>query len=173
MALIGARARPCCPYWVCLGLNFGARCPHTGPSACSWFPPELPRLGTFGGGAGFITQAVPLCDANILAHARLRNWQPFTALCGEANLRHAQDCMEKVVDIGEPMHQKAKTERAHAAKGPPLKHNLPFVRGGFRMEPSFRRIFHSLLCYVTAKQGIAWRRPPQASRLVRDPFPHG
>ena len=27
LALMGVRAKPCCPHWACLGPNFGARCP--------------------------------------------------------------------------------------------------------------------------------------------------
>ena len=39
----GVRVKPCCPHWACLGLNFGARCPHTGPScACV---PKLSHVG--------------------------------------------------------------------------------------------------------------------------------
>ena len=32
LALMGARARPCCPRRACLGPNFRSRCLHTGPS---------------------------------------------------------------------------------------------------------------------------------------------
>ena len=35
LALMGVRARPCCPHWSCLVPNFRGRCPHTGLScAC-------------------------------------------------------------------------------------------------------------------------------------------
>ena len=36
LALMGFRAKPCCPCWACVGPNFEARCPRTGPScACA------------------------------------------------------------------------------------------------------------------------------------------
>ena len=44
LALMGVRARPCCPHWACLRPNFCGRCPHTNQVAQVNLRPIVPTL---------------------------------------------------------------------------------------------------------------------------------